>query len=459
MEQTRENKMGVMPVGKLLVTMSLPMVISMFIQAMYNLIDSVFVAKINADALTAVGMAFPMQSLMIAFQTGLGVGMNALVSKLLGQKRNEEAAAAAVHGLILSAVNYIVFLIIGLFALPMFFSIQTNSPEIIGYGVDYLSVVCCCSFGLFVQICMERFLQATGKTLHSMILQGTGALINIALDPVFIFGVDFLGIPAMGVKGAAIATVTGQIVSALIGILLQFKFNHELRLKFKGFRLRVQTIKTIYAVGVPSIIMSALVSVLTFGMNVILKAFVPAAATVFGVYFKLQSFVYMPIFGMNNGIVPIIAYNYGAAKPKRIIKTLRLGVVAAVVIMIIGVLIFNLFPKQLLSLFEPTAEMLEIGVPALRILSISFIMAGASIVLSSGFQALGNGFLSMIVFLLRLIIPALPLAAILGLLGGVGAVWWSLPISDVFGLVAAVLFMKYMYNKTISKIPTETSDK
>lgn len=454
MEQIKENKMGVMPVGRLLVNMSLPMVISMLIQAMYNLIDSVFVAQINDNALTAVSMAFPMQSLMIAFQTGLGVGMNALVSRLLGQKRHEDAANAALHGLILTAVNYIVFLIVGLTALPLFFATQTENPEIAAYGIDYLSIVCVFSFGLFLQICMERFLQSTGKTVYSMILQGIGAVLNIALDPIFIFGVDFLGIPAMGVKGAAIATVIGQIVGCSVGIIFQLKCNPELKIKIKGFKINFGTIKTIYSVGIPSTIMSALISVLTFGMNIILKAFEPAAATVFGVYFKLQSFVFMPVFGMNNGVVPIIAYNYGAKKGDRIVKALKLGVISAVAIMSIGLLLFQLIPDILLSMFNPTKEMLDIGIPALRTLSLCFIPAGISIVLCSGFQALGNGVYSMTVFILRLIIPALPLAYLLGQLGGLGFVWWSLPISDLLGLTAAIIFMCKMYKKTIKALIT-----
>ena len=457
MEQIKENKMGTMPVKKLLVTMSLPMVISMFIQAMYNLIDSVFVAQINTDALTAVGMAFPMQSLMIAFQTGLGVGMNALVSRLLGQKRPDEAGQAAVHGLILTAVNYIVFLIVGLCALPMFFSIQTASQAVMDYGVEYLSIVCCCSFGMFAQICFERFLQATGKTLLSMVMQGTGAVINIVMDPILIFGVDFLGIPALGVTGAALATVIGQIVSAALGIFLHFKFNRELKLRFRGFKLSGSAIGTIYAVGIPSIIMSALVSVLTFVMNIILKGYEPEAATAFGVYFKLQSFVYMPVFGMNNGIVPIIAYNYGAGKGKRITETLRLGAVAALALMLVGFLLFQLAPQFLLSLFNPTPRLVEIGTVTLRILSFSFPLAGVSIVLSSGFQALGNGFLSMIVFLIRLVVPALPLAALLGMLGGLELLWWAMPISDLVGVAVAAVFMRYMWKKVIKGISVQES--
>ena len=442
--------MGVMPVNKLLVTMSLPIVISMLIQAMYNLVDSVFVAQINPDALTAVGMAFPMQSLMIAFQTGLGVGMNALVSRYLGQKKPYEAGLAATHALILTALNYVLFLIVGLTAIPAFFSIQTHSEIIAGYGVEYLSIVCCGSLGLFFQIYGERILQATGKTLLSMVSQILGAVINIVLDPVFIFGVDFLGIPAMGVTGAAIATVTGQIIAAAVGFLLHHFYNKELRLVFRKFRLNLGTIKTIYAVGIPSIIMSALVSVLTFGMNLILKAYEPAA--VFGVYFKLQSFVYMPVFGMNNGIVPIIAYNYGAGKPKRITDTLKLGVICSVVIMIVGLLLFQLIPVQLLGMFAPTDDMIRLGETALRIFSVSFVFAGVSIVLSSGFQALGNGFYSMIVFIVRLIVPTLPLAWLFGIIGGVDCIWWSLPVSDLLGLIVAILLMRRIYKNVISKM-------
>lgn len=446
MEQTKENKMGVMPVNKLLVTMSLPIVISMLIQAMYNLVDSVFVAQINPDALTAVGMAFPMQSLMIAFQTGLGVGMNALVSRYLGQKKPYDAGLAATHALILTALNYVIFLIVGLTAIPAFFSIQTHSEIIAGYGVEYLSIVCCGSLGLFFQIYGERILQATGKTLLSMVSQILGAVINIVLDPVFIFGVEFLGIPAMGVTGAAIATVTGQIIAAAVGFLLHHFHNKELRLVFRKFRLNLGTIKTIYAVGIPSIIMSALVSVLTFGMNE------PAAATVFGVYFKLQSFVYMPVFGMNNGIVPIIAYNYGAGKPKRITDTLKLGVICSVAIMIVGLLLFQLIPVQLLGMFAPTDDMIRLGETALRIFSVSFVFAGVSIVLSSGFQALGNGFYSMIVFIVRLIVPTLPFAWLFGIIGGVDCIWWSLPVSDLLGLIVAILLMRRIYKNVISKM-------
>lgn len=435
--------MGVMPVRKLLISMSLPMVISMFVQAMYNLIDSVFVARIDQDALTAVNMAFPMQSLMIAFQTGLGVGMNAVVSRLLGEKKPKEAGQAAIHGLILTLVNYLVFLTVGLTLTRVFYSVQSKNTAVIEYGCEYLSVVTVFGFGLFFQICFERFLQATGKTVYSMIMQGTGAIINIALDPVFIFVLD------MGVKGAAIATVIGQCVGCTLGCVLHFAKNNELKLAFKGFKFNGRTVAKIYSVGVPSIMMSALVSVMTYLMNVILKGYEEAAATAFGVYFKLQSFVVMPVFGMNNGIVPIIAYNYGAGKGERIVKTVKLGVSYAVGVMLVGLVLFQTLPGFFIGFFKPNDELLRVGIPALRTLSLSFVFAGASVVMTSAFQALGNGVWSLFVFIVRLLVPTLPLAWLLGKLGGVSALWFALPICDLLGVILAATLMRKMYRKVI----------
>ncbi len=449
--------MGTMPVPKLLITMSLPMVISMFVQAMYNLIDSIFVAQINQDALTAVNMSFPMQSLMIAFQTGLGVGMNAVVSRLLGEKKPQEAGRAAVHGLILTLVNYIIFLTVGLTLMPLFFNAQSKSPAVVDYGIEYLTVICCFSFGLFFQICFERFLQATGKTVYSMIMQGVGAFINIFLDPVFIFGVETFGIPAMGVRGAAIATVTGQCISCAIGAFLHFKLNHDLKLEFKGFKLDWAMVKKIYAVGIPSIVMSALMSVMTYCMNIILKGYEEAAATAFGVYFKLQSFVVMPVFGMNNGIVPIIAYNYGARKGERIVRTIKLGVIYATATMLIGIALFQLLPEFFLSFFNPDEELIRLGIPALRTLSFSFIFVGGSIVMTSAFQALGNGVWSLFVFIVRLLVPALPLAAVLGMIGGTSAIWIALPVSDLCGLILSAVLMRKMYRRTIKPMIVKDS--
>lgn len=454
----QENKMGTMPVPKLLITMSLPMVISMFVQAMYNLIDSIFVAQINQDALTAVNMSFPMQSLMIAFQTGLGVGMNAAVSRLLCEKKPREAGNAAVHGLILTLVNYLIFLTVGLTLLPLFFNMQSKSIAVVDYGIEYLSVICVFSFGLFFQICFERFLQATGKTVYSMIMQGVGAFVNIFLDPVFIFGVKMFGIPAMGVRGAAVATVLGQCISCALGAFLHFKLNRDLRLKFRGFKIDWAMVKRIYSVGIPSIVMSALMSVMTYCMNIILKGYEEAAATAFGVYFKLQSFVIMPVFGMNNGIVPIIAYNYGARKGDRIIKTIKLGIIYATATMLVGLVLFQLLPEFFLSFFNPNEELIRIGVPALRMLSFSFIFVGGSIVMTSAFQALGNGVWSLFVFIVRLLVPALPLAAAFGMIGGTTMIWAALPISDLCGVTLSAILMKKMYKQTIKPmIPKESA--
>lgn len=444
--EVKENKMGVMPVRRLLISMSLPMVISMFVQAMYNLMDSIFVAQIDQDALTAVNMAFPMQSLMIAFQTGLGVGMNAMVSRLLGEKKHRAAGQAAIHGMLLTLVNYVLFLIVGLTLTDAFYRFQTNSEAVISYGKEYLNIIMIFAFGMFYQICFERFLQATGKTVYSMIMQGAGALINIGLDPLFIF------VFHMGVKGAAIATVIGQCVGCTIGGILHFAKNRELRLDFKRFKLNKHTVAKIYSVGIPSILMSALVSVMTYLMNVILKGYEEVSATVFGVYFKLQSFVVMPVFGMNNGIVPIIAYNYGARKGERIVKTIKLGVVYAVSVMLVGLALFQILPEFFLGFFNPDENMLRVGIPALKILSLSFVFAGASIVLTSSFQALGNGVWSLFVFIVRLLVPTLPLAWLLGKLGGLSALWFSLPICDMLGLILASILMRLMYKRVIKPL-------
>lgn len=435
--------MGVMPVRKLLISMSLPMVISMFVQAMYNLIDSIFVAQINHDALTAVNMAFPMQQLMIAFQVGLGVGMNALVSRLLGEKKPKEAGQAAVHGLLLSLLNYLLFLIIGLTLTGVFYSVQTKSDAVIAYGKEYLSTVTIFGFGLFFQITFERFLQATGKTVYCMIMQGLGAVINIGLDPLFIFVFD------MGVRGAAIATVVGQCISCVLGVILHFTKNKELVLNLKGFKPDRHTIGRIYSVAMPSTMMSALVSVMTYGMNIILKGYEETAATVFGVYYKLQSFVVMPVFGMNNGIVPIIAYNYGAGKGERIVRTIKLGVSFATCVMAVGLALFQILPEMFLGFFNPDEEMLRMGVPALRTLSFAFIFMGASVVMTSTFQALGNGVWSLFVFIVRMIVPTLPLAWLFGRLGGVSAIWFATPVCECLGLILAALLMRKMHLKVI----------
>lgn len=449
-DMVKENKMGVMPVNKLLISMSLPMMISMLVQALYNIVDSIFVSRINENALTAVSLAFPIQSLMIALGAGTGVGINALLSRFLGEKEFEKANKAAVNGIFLAAVNYIIFLIVGLTAVNPFYISQTADAQILEYGKEYLTVVCCLSFGLYGQFVFERLLQSTGKTFYTMITQGTGAIINIILDPILIFG--YLGFPKMGVTGAAAATVIGQIIAAVIALIINRKKNTEISLSLKGFKPELSVIGQIYVVGIPSIIMQAIGSVMTYGMNRILIVFTSTAAAVFGVYFKLQSFIFMPVFGLNNGMVPIIAYNYGAGKRDRLVKTIKLSIMYAVIIMAVGFLVFQIFPAQLFMLFEASETMLEIGIPALRIISISFLLAGFCIVCSSVFQALGNGVYSMLVSFARQLVVLLPAAYLLSRLGNVSYVWWAFPIAEVVSLLMSVIFIVRINKKIIRHI-------
>ena len=368
-----ENKMGVMPINKLILSMSIPMMLSMLIQALYNIVDSMFVAQISENALTAVSLAFPAQNLMIAVATGTGVGINATLSRSLGEKNFQKANRIAIHALFLAFMSFLAFAVFGLFFAEHFFLAQTRDPEIVEMGTAHLQICTVLSFGLFGEIAFERLMQSTGRTFYSMIIQGTGAILNIVLDPIMIFGL--LGFPKMGVAGAALATVTGQIIALILGFVLNTTRNHEIHLAFKGFRPEKEIIGHIYAVGIPSIIMASIGSVMTFGMNKILIAFTSTATAVFGVYFKLQSFVFMPVFGLNNGTVPIIAYNFGAGRPDRIVKTLKLSIAYAVSIMIAGLLLFNLAAENLLMIFNASDSMLEIGVPALKIISLSFILA------------------------------------------------------------------------------------
>lgn len=424
MEQTKENKMGTMPVNRLLITMSLPMMISMLVQALYNVVDSIFVSRINENALTAVSLAFPIQTLMIAVAGGTCVGINAVLSKALGEKDRERADNTAVSGIVLMAASYVLFLLIGLFATRAFYLSQTDDTQIVEFGVQYLSIVCSCSFGLFTQFVFERLLQSTGRTFYIMITQGTGALINIILDPIFIFGL--FGMPQMGVAGAAVATVIGQTVAGVIALVVNFKKNEDIHIRFKGFRLGREIVGQIYKIGVPSMIMQAIGSVMTYGMNLILISFTPTATAVFGVYFKLQSFIFMPVFGLNNGLVPILAYNYGAGRRDRFVSALKCGIVYAVGIMAVGVAVFQTIPAVLLGFFEASDEMLRIGVPALRIICLSFLPAGFGIVCGTAFQALGNAVYSMLVSIARQLVVLLPAAFLLSLSGEVTYVWLSL---------------------------------
>lgn len=449
-EVVRENKMGVMPVNQLLISMSLPMMISMLVQALYNVVDSIFVSRISENALTAVSLAFPIQSLMIAIGAGTGVGINALLSRALGEKDYGKADKAAVNGVFLAVISYLIFLLVGAFAVTPFYLSQTQDAEIIEYGKQYLTIVCCLSFGMYTQFVFERLLQSTGKTFFTMITQGTGAIINIILDPILIFGL--FGMPRMGVAGAAVATVIGQIVAGIIAIIINEKKNTEIKLHFKGFKPDGVIIGHIYMVGIPSIIMQAIGSLMTYGMNRILMVFSSTAAAVFGVYFKLQSFIFMPVFGLNNGMVPIIAYNFGAAKKDRLVKTIKLSILYAEAIMAVGFLIFQFFPLQLFAMFDASETMLSIGVPALRIISISFLLAGFAIICSSVFQALGNGIYSMLISIARQLVVLLPVAYLLSRLGNVNYVWWAFPAAELISLTMSVIFLILINKKIISRI-------
>lgn len=446
----KENKMGVMPIQKLLLGMSVPMMISMLVQALYNIVDSMFVARLNENALTAVSLAFPVQNLMIAVGTGTGVGVNALVSRSLGEKNTVYANKAANNGVYLSIFSAVAFALLSLFFGRFFFAVQTDDPQIIAYGTSYVYVIGILSIGMFFQFITERLLQSTGKTIYTMFTQGLGAIINIILDPIMIFGL--FGFPRMEVAGAAVATVTGQIIAAGLGLWFNRTKNHELHISLRKYKVEKEVVKGIYSVGIPSIIMASIGSVMTFGVNKILMAFTSTAAAVFGVYFKLQSFVFMPVFGLNNGMVPIVAYNYGARKPDRIMKTMRLSIVYAVTIMVAGFAVFQLMPEALLSIFDASEEMVEIGVSALRIISFSFLGAGFGIVSSSVFQALGHGMLSLIVSVLRQLIVILPAAWILARIGGIHMVWWAFPIAEIFSALVCFLFVKKVYRNEIKPL-------
>lgn len=445
-----ENKMGVMPVGKLLVSMSAPIMISMLVQALYNIVDSVFVAKISEDALTALSVAFPIQNLMIAISTGIGVGMNALLSRSLGEKNMEMVDKSAVHGLMIELICFVLFLIFGIFFVPGYVKMQTNIAGIYNAAVPYIKICCIFSFGIFLQITFERMLQSTGKTIYSMVSQLCGAVVNIILDPIMIFGL--LGCPQMGVAGAAYATVIGQIFAAVIGYILNKHFNKEIKIHKRDVKPDIKIFKIILAVGIPSAVMASIGSVMTFGINKILMAMTPTAVAVFGVYFKLQSFVFMPVFGLNNGMIPIIAYNYGARKKDRILKTAKLSLIMAIVIMTLGLIVFHIASKDLLLLFNASGKMLSIGIPALKIISTSFIFAGYCIMCSSVFQAFGNGLFSMIVSIGRQLVILLPAAYLLSLTGNVNLVWFSFPIAETANVLMCTLLLKKTYKLYLEEI-------
>ena len=450
-ETLRENKMGTMPENQLLLSMAVPMMISMLVQALYNIVDSIFVSRICEDALTAVSMAFPWQNIVIAIAVGFGVGINALLSRALGQKNAERVNQVAVNGLLRALLSYLLVLVAGLIGIRAYMRTQTDIESIVNYGITYLNICILCSFGVFIEITFERFLQATGRTIYSMITQLAGALTNIILDPILIFGL--LGFPKLGIAGAAWATVIGQCVGAVVAVTLNHFKNPEVHLRLRHIRPNGRLMGEITAISIPSIIMSCISSLTCFVMNMILIAYSSTAVAVFGVYFKLQSFVFMPVFGLNNGMVPIIAYNYGAQKPDRIHKTIRLGMAYAVAIMAVGLLVFQLIPKQLLLMFDASDAMLGIGAPALRIMSLAFVFAGVGIASSSACQAFGYSVYSMLISIARQIVVLIPAAYLLSLTGVLRSIWFAFPIAEIVSLFLSLFFLRTTLKKTGMALP------
>lgn len=450
-ETPRENRMGTEHIPSLLMKMALPMMLSMLVQALYNVVDSIFVAKISEDALTALSVAFPLQNLMIAFATGLGVGINSLLSRALGEKDRQKADAAAGNGLFLELCAALLFVFIGFVLGPSFVRSQTSSAIVADHGITYVRI--CIGMGAFcfIAIFYERMLQATGKTHLAMIGQLVGALINIIFDPILIFGL--LGFPKLGVAGAAIATVFGQFCGAMVALAIHQKKNREIRITLSGLRPRSFTVRTILSVGIPSIIMGSIGSVMTYCVNRILDGFSSTAVAVFGVYFKLQSFFFMPVFGLNNAMVPLIAYNYGARRPARMKQTIRWAIIYACSIMAVGLLLMQLMPDVFLRLFDASDDMLRIGVPALRTISLAFVGAGYAIVLSSTFQALGRGLYSMFVSIARQLVVLVPAAWLLSRTGQLSAVWWAFPIAELMSALVSTLF--FLHLKKTLLLPLE----
>ena len=460
MEQTiapnlRENKMGVMPIGKLLFNMAMPMIASMLVQALYNVVDSVYISRYSQDAVTALGLAFPVQNVQIGCAVGVGVGVNSMLSKSLGEGNREKANLVAGNGIFLALMFTAIFMLFGACGTKLFYSLQTENAAILQNGIQYTSICCIFTLGIYFEVLFERMLQATGRTMHTMITQGAGAVINIVLDPVFIFGVEWLGIPAMGAAGAAIATVSGQWVAAGLALIFNLKYNPDVKLRLKNILPKWNVIKPVMSIGVPSMIMNSVSSVMNFSINQILMGFEAVGETataVFSIYYKLQSFFFMPLFGLNNATISIVAFNYGARNPKRISKTLKLAVGAALCFMILGLLAFELIPEVLLSIFALEGAFMELGKVALRIIAIHFPIAAVCIALGASFQALGNGMYSTITSLCRQLVVLLPAAYLLSLSGDVNMVWWAFPIAEVMSLLATLFFFTRIYQKKVKPL-------
>ena len=453
------NKMGTMPVGKLLFTMALPLIISMLVQALYNVVDSIYVARYSQNAVTALSLAFPIQNLQIGFSTGIAVGMNSLLSKALGEGNREKANRAAGNGIFLMLIAVAMFMVFGVFGSGAYYNMQDISDATKKAGTDYTAICCIFTLGIFVEIMGERLLQASGRTVYTLFTQGVGAVVNIILDPVFIFGVKSLGIPEMGAAGAAVATVIGQWVAGILAVIFNFAKNKDVTFRLRYLRPRKEIALPILAVGIPSIIMMAIGSVMNFGMNQIFLGFSgigETASGVFGIYFKLQSFFLMPLFGLNNASISILAYNYGARQPKRITGTLKCALVTAFGIMVAGLLVFQFAPGLLMSIFATEGENSEVfmslGISALKIVSWHFPLAAIGIVLGASFQALGNGIYSSITSLCRQLIALLPAAYLLSLTGDVHAVWWSFPIAEVVSVIVTLVLFARIYKQKIKPL-------
>ncbi len=445
-----ENKMKTMPVGKLLFSMALPLVSSMLIQALYNVVDSIYVSRISESAVTALSLAFPVQNLQIGFSTGIAVGVNSLLSKSLGENDREKANATAGNGIFLMVIAVALFMLFGAFGSRPYYAMQSEVAETVNGGTAYTAICCIFTLGIFVEILGERMLQASGRTVYTMFTQGTGAIVNIILDPVFIFG--FGKIPAMGIAGAAVATVIGQWIAAIMAVIFNLTCNPDVKFGLSYLKPRMDIIRPVLTVSIPSIVMMAIGSVMNFGMNQIFQSFKTYGETatgVFGIYYKLQSFFFMPVFGLNNATISIVAFNYGARQPQRIQKTLRLAVATAMAVMLAGLLAFQAVPELLLGIFHPSEAFLSIGVKALRIVSIHFPIAAVGIALGASFQALGNGIYSTIVSLCRQLVVLLPVAFLLSLTGSVNAVWWAFPIAEVVSLALTLVFYKRIYRQRV----------
>ncbi len=443
------DKMGNTPMLRLILSMSLPTMFSMIIQAMYNIVDSVFVSSLGQDALTALSLAYPLQLMTISVAVGTGVGINSFISRRLGEKNQELANNGAANGIFISIISWLVFLLVGIFLTVPFFKLFNPTPGVMKYGVDYTSIILIFSVGVMVEIAIEKVLQATGNMIFPMIFQLIGAVTNIVLDPLFIFGIG--PFPRMEVAGAAIATVIGQILAMLFAIYIFFFKKHAVQVHVRNFKPSLKIIKNIYAVGFPSIIMQSISSVLVVGLNAILMGFSEASVSVHGIYYKMQSFVFMPVFGLNQGLMPIMGYNFGAKNKDRLHSAIRYGCIIAAFIMLCGTVIFWVFPAQILSLFNANDDILNMGIKAMRFISLSFLPAAIDIIFSTTFQAVGKGFSSMILSLLRQLVFILPAALVLSNFG-VNAVWFAYPIAEVGALIVAIFLYTRINRKVFSKL-------